>query len=579
MRYDKAKGFILGLIDIFLLTMLVIMISPISIASSQMHENISVVSSKTPFLLNVRNDLNMEAFPNEETILENDTPEEETVSLPFILLLIGFGMGIVFFPLSLVFLHSYRPKKFPEAIPVEFSVIDRKSEEDIVFLSSVSPKSSPVPLIFGIIVLFIPVIPFILTSSESWILSYLNFLGVSTGFLMLSFCNIISVKEPILREKNAWIMFLLALIGLLSSVFLVLNHTPNQINNVGYEWLEQIMLIVFFLLAVSGANFIVAGLHWKVVILDKKKRSIRVTTRTLFWQEIFELPCNQLTKLVLYPGVGAERNVKSFLEFHLIGGKKFNFSAGGVFSQELTNPHALGTMLLKEGCVKKVEDKIPVWPVEKKSLTSAEVKDNILVQPVQLGDSNNIIEKLKEHWKIKQQISSTILESKTSGYLITIIGVIFLSIPCVLLILSGFLSIGLSFFIANNIPNGLIILIMIILLFSLGIALLLLAIWLLYQVILFYFQRVRIILKEDYLKLEMIPTIRQPKSSCYYYEQIEKIESEKRRLGRVAVKLSNYFMDVSFVLCKTEEEAKTLSRFITFEIQRLYQWQRKSKDF
>lgn len=272
-----------------------------------------------------------------------------------------------------------------------------------------------------------------------------------------------------------------------------------------------------------------------------------------------------------------KRNTETYLEFYHETGKKIVLRGGGVFSTELTNPHLLGVMFLKEGHVNQVEDKLPVWPFKKKTLTSDDVKKGILSREVLENSPNSLEGQLQDNWVIKRQSDSVILEMKEDiyqnnpkgmAYIAVIYGIIaviglgavgfIILVPFILMTL----GIELSEVLARNFPS-------LAATFLLGGALAYVGIYQLAQLVKVSNRQVKIVLGDSKLFTEMIPPGIQSPGSQFLYEQIEKIETGKKRNDRFPVILSNFFIDLPLIFCKSNVEAVALSSFITREIQRI----------
>ncbi|MFX1251652.1 MAG: hypothetical protein ACFFCZ_08580 [Promethearchaeota archaeon] len=486
----------------------------------------------------------------------------------------GPAAAIVMFPFSLGLLFLSRRERIPEAIQLDLNI--SKETEDILQLS---PRTSQKGIIlFSACILLSPFIPIIFGSLGSLRYGSLISLGASTGLLILSVSYFIRVKAPNLLEKNTLIALLASILGFFITLFLMSGADFNYtIVNPAYSWLESLMNIAIFLLGVSGSFLLLSSTYQKTSELDKKKRVLRIESRTSFWHQTIEIPCKHLEKLVLHPGAGVHRNNVSILEFYLTSGKKLGIVGSGVFSSDLSNPHKLGAMFLKEGLVREVQDKLPVWPMRKKTLTSNESTENVLKQRIPSECSQTYKKIIDDKWQIIYDPDSIIIEAKNKGNLITPKGFLISMIPSSIIGLFGIGIVGVSLFFLRyvRLPEGILGLIALLLYASIGILLMGVAVWYGKLGLSLFFRRFRIIIQEDRFKFFMIPSIGNAPVQ-HYYDQIEKITPGKKRLGRYPIMMSNYFIERILIFCETFEEAEALAGFIVIEAQRMAQKQHKN---
>jgi len=503
---------------------------------------------------------------------------DNTDSYFFLVLLMSSAAAVACFPISLLFLSSMRVKKVPDAIQIKEPLKDRIKDSDFLILSNSSPAKLLALWIWGVPIFLSPLLALILSPDElGWNYSRLILLGSSTGFAVFSLFKLITVKEPSLNEKITLMTFFGAITGVFVSFLLVPVSQVEYMVTTGNEWLESMMWTAVFLLGLSGAFFIISGFIWGVEGMDKRNRCLYVEKRSLFSEEFIEIPLDKIKRLVLRPGYKMKRNTETYLEFYHETGKKIVLRGGGVFSTELTNPHLLGVMFLKEGHVNQVEDKLPVWPFKKKTLTSDDVKKGILSREVLENSPNSLEGQLQDNWVIKRQSDSVILEMKEDiyqnnpkgmAYIAVIYGIIaviglgavgfIILVPFILMTL----GIELSEVLARNFPS-------LAATFLLGGALAYVGIYQLAQLVKVSNRQVKIVLGDSKLFTEMIPPGIQSPGSQFLYEQIEKIEAGKKRNDRFPVILSNFFIDLPLTFCKSNVEAVALSSFITREIQRI----------
>ncbi|MFX0061233.1 MAG: hypothetical protein ACFFC7_03535 [Candidatus Hermodarchaeota archaeon] len=505
----------------------------------------------------------------------NDQVSQTFDSIFFLLMFFGGPTAaIVMFPFSLSLLFLSRRERFPEAIQLDLNI--PRETEDILQLS---PRTSQKgTILFSACILLSPFIPIIFGALGSLRYGSLISLGASTGLLILSVSYFIRVKAPNLLEKNTLIALLASISGFIISLFLMSGADFNYtIVNPEYSWLESLMNIAIFLLGMSGSFLLLPSTYQKISELDKKKQVLRIESRTSFWHQIIEIPCKHLEKLVLHPGIGAHRNIVSILEFHLTSGKKLAIAGSGVFSTDLRNPHTLGTMFLKEGLVREVQDKLPVWPIKKKTLTSNESRENVLKQIIPSERSQTYKKTIEDKWQIIYDPDSTILEARNKGNLITPKGFLISMIPFSVIGLFGIGIFGLFLFFLRyvQLPEEILGLIALLLFASLGILLMGVAVWQGRLLLSLFFLRFSIIIHEDRFELFTIPAIGNTPGQ-YYYNQIEKIEPGKKKLGRYPVMFSNYFMERILIFCETFEEAEAIAGFIVIEVQRMAQKQHKN---